>query len=554
MLKVLKIFQKQSKLFYFSIIMLGLINSLIYSSLLILINNTVSGESLPFYPEYDWLIFVFLIGFSFVTTKIFQNYMVRISNDILYDLELSIVDKVRHSNFENFEKLGSQYIYTSISDTRKLAQLPDAFINLINSSLIIICGLAYLHYISFWAGLCVLGILVALFMFYAVRNSSIERELNSVRDLHDKYYGYLKELLYGFKQMKMSKQRNDNIYHSFLRANRLKGKEKSIRASQKYVDNELTGTYSWYVVLGAVMFLLPNIAAFDKELTSMFIMVILFLMTPVANLVMFLPFYTDVKIALERIYRLDRKLPMEKLESGESQETDKSFRYNTITLNNVVYSYKDEEDRLFTVGPLNIELNKGQTVFITGGNGAGKSTFINIITGLYKPQSGTMLVDGEELSDDSFQAYRDQISTIFTDHQLFDENYDKFELSDSNNILAEYIELMRLQDKLSFDEENNSIKNKLSKGQQKRLALIYELLSDKPLLVLDEWAAEQDPQFRAYFYQTLLPHFKSMGKTVIAVTHDDEYFNCADRVVKFNFGNITHDEVKVAEKEMTGIQ
>jgi putative ATP-binding cassette transporter len=77
----------------------------------------------------------------------------------------------------------------------------------------------------------------------------------------------------------------------------------------------------------------------------------------------------------------------------------------------------------------------------------------------------------------------------------------------------------------------------LSTGQRRRLALILCLLDDKPVFLLDEWAAEQDPQFRRRFYRELLPELKQQGKTIVAVTHDDDSYDVADRVLKMQFGN-----------------
>ncbi|WP_083867483.1 cyclic peptide export ABC transporter [Fulvivirga imtechensis] len=544
-MNLFKIFQKQSKLFYFSIIMLGVISSVIYSSILVFINRTVSGEPLDYFPEYDWQIFLGLIAISFLCSKLFQNYMVTISNDILFDIELSIVNKVRQTTYETFEKLGSQRIYTAISDTRMLGRLPDAFINLINSSIIILCGIGYLLWISPIGGLCILFVMAALLTYYVLRNNSIEKELNVVRDLHDEYYSYLKELLYGFKQMKMSTSRSRNIFEKFLSSNRLKGKNISIKASQKYVDNELTGTYSWYVVLGAIMFVLPTFSSFENSLVSVFIMVVLFMMAPVANLIMFLPFYTSVKIALERIYKLESELDYEY--DTYKSEGDQCIDYNEITFEEVVYKYVDDQNKAFTIGPLNLTFVKGEIVFITGGNGAGKSTFINILTGLYKPESGRILLDGYEINNSDYAKFRNGTSAIFTDHHLFNENYDGFDLNALKLSLNRFIKMMRLERVLKIEESKGIIENKLSKGQQKRLALIYELMANKSLLVLDEWAAEQDPQFRAYFYQDLLQELKKMGKTVIAVTHDDEYFHCADRVIKFDYGKVTSDTLMKTE-------
>ncbi len=58
--------------------------------------------------------------------------------------------------------------------------------------------------------------------------------------------------------------------------------------------------------------------------------------------------------------------------------------------------------------------------------------------------------------------------------------------------------------------------------------MIVAMLEDKPIIVLDEWAADQDPHFRALFYEKILPDFKSQGNLVICVTHDDRWFSNAD--------------------------
>jgi len=70
------------------------------------------------------------------------------------------------------------------------------------------------------------------------------------------------------------------------------------------------------------------------------------------------------------------------------------------------------------------------------------------------------------------------------------------------------------------------------------LALVVAILENKPILVLDEWAADQDPEFRKYFYETILPRLSSQGKTIIAVTHDDAYFKFANRVFKMDYGKL----------------
>ena len=106
----------------------------------------------------------------------------------------------------------------------------------------------------------------------------------------------------------------------------------------------------------------------------------------------------------------------------------------------------------------------------------------------------------------------------------------------------EYIEMMQLTGKVAFAEGKFS-KTDFSTGQRKRLALIVSLLEERPILVLDEWAADQDPPFRKFFYETLLPKLKQEGKTIIAITHDDKYFHIADRMYKMEYGKLTEQTI-----------
>ena len=78
----------------------------------------------------------------------------------------------------------------------------------------------------------------------------------------------------------------------------------------------------------------------------------------------------------------------------------------------------------------------------------------------------------------------------------------------------------------------------LSQGQRKRLALLTAYLEDRSIYLFDEWAAEQDPEFRAHFYEELLPQLKAKGKTLLVATHDDRYFDLADMVVKMELGRL----------------
>ena len=546
---ILQLLRKQSKYFLLFVGTLGSVNSIVYLGLLAFINNAVNGSSLSFAKGYDGWIFAGLVLLSLVCTKVFQTYMVKLTQELLLHYELSILQQLRFATWQAFEKLGAQRIYTAIGDVRILAYIPEVLVAVVNSAVIIVCALAYLFWVSPLGGLAVLALTGALLTFYMWRNKRIEKDLNIVRDLQNDYHQYLRDLIYGFKEVKMSTERNDRIYHDYLKENRLKGKELGTRSAVKYLDNELTGTYSWYIALGVGIFLLPNLLHLSLAQTVPFIVVILYLMGPLASLVKIIPYYTNVKIALERIdgIRADIEAEVTITDSfGDAPAIKGEFA--EIRFRDVTFEYKDEkQNKVFRVGPVNLCFNRGEVVFITGGNGSGKSTFINLLTGLYQPTSGTISLNGQVIPLAAYPHYSNHISAIFTHAYLFNENYDQFDLSADNKELSKLIEMMELTAAIRIGNGRNFIDNNLSKGQQKRLAMIYAIMENRDILVLDEWAAEQDPHFRAYFYKRLIPELKRRGKTIIAVTHDDHYFDCADRMLKFDYGKIVADTVITPE-------
>lgn len=549
-MEFLKLILKKSRYFIVFIVLLGIVNSILNSGLLMFINKTISQEPVPFFPGHGGTVFLVIILTSLIVSQRFQVFMIRLTNDILFEFEVSILQKLRYASFEDFEKLGKEKVYTAISDSRVLANVPQLFINSFNSLIMVLCCLGYMFWISPAGGLVVLGVLITLLVVYLLRNKRAEKDLNELRDLQNSYYVYLSDLLEGFREVKMSIKRNDTIFNRFLLKNRIKSKAISINTSVRYMNNELTGSYSWYIVLGVIMFILPQIFHFPIGQVSSFMIIILYLIGPVAGLITFIPIVTRVKIALNRLNEYETLLDANtkgKIMHGDMQDINSSFQQ--LEFRNVTYEYFDrEKKKTFMLGPLNVTLRRGEKIFITGGNGSGKTTFVKLLTGLYRPSSGEILLNGHLINDKNLPYYRDQISAIFTDNYLFEENYNEFDLNKRNAKLAAYIEVMKLTDIIRANETDYELTRSLSQGQRKRLAMIMALMESRQIMVLDEWAAEQDPQFRAYFYRKILPFLTDNNKTIIAITHDDNYYDLAGRIIKFDYGKIVSDE-KILEQE-----
>jgi putative ATP-binding cassette transporter len=140
------------------------------------------------------------------------------------------------------------------------------------------------------------------------------------------------------------------------------------------------------------------------------------------------------------------------------------------------------------------------------------------------------------VTDATRAVYRNRFSIIFSDFFLFDSllGLDPERLDER---AREYLRVLRLEDKVTVEGGRFSTLA-LSRGQQKRMALLTSWLEDRPVNVFDEWAADQDPGFKEFFYRRLLPDMAAQGKSVVVITHDDRYFDAAHRLVKLDYGRI----------------
>nr|WP_295863731.1 cyclic peptide export ABC transporter [uncultured Chitinophaga sp.] len=542
-MRLISLLQKKSKLFYILLLLLGLINSVWSMGLLLLINNRIAGTSLPFVQGYDWQIYAGMILVSFFTARAFQSYTIRLTYELGNDLGLSVFDKLRFSDYEEYIKLGEEKVRTATADVTTLQRFPNVFIEVFNALVMVLIGLGYLFYTNFFGALLILGVLSALAVVYYIRNMAISKDLNTVRDLANIYQQNVNDFLRGFKDVKMSITRSDNIFTKYISQNRNRVKELTVKTLIKYMGNELMGNYLWYLLIGIIVFLLPVILHMSNVVNNQFVVTLLYLMGPVGIVVARISEFTQMQIAVDRLHQFHDKINASKaIAIGHGDLPAAGDKFESIRFEDVTFEYYDERRaETFRLKPLTLDIKKGESIFITGGNGSGKSTFVNLLTGLYVPHSGTISLNGRVITERTYPGYRNRIAAIFTDSVLFNENYDGLELAPDNERLMFWLRKMELENIVTFDHEKKSIKAELSKGQQKRLALIYVMLEDKDVIVLDEWAAEQDPVFRAYFYKIIIPELRQMGKTVIAVTHDDAYFNCGDRLIKFDYGTIVSD-------------
>ncbi|KPA11002.1 ABC transporter ATP-binding protein, partial [Candidatus Magnetomorum sp. HK-1] len=289
------------------------------------------------------------------------------------------------------------------------------------------------------------------------------------------------------------------------------------------------------VLIGMFIFVLPLFVESQRIIVPKLITALLYIYSPLSMIYKFAPHVVMSNIAIEKLNNLEDKLNNAAAKTVKPSTILNDFQ--TIELKSLLFNYTDKDNQaLFQVGPLDLTINKGEIIFIAGGNGSGKSTLLKMLTGLYETISpGEIILDGSVLTKERVPDYRELFTIIFTDYHLFNKLYGLDHIDPS--LITSLLEEMELDKKTQYVNHQFTNTN-LSTGQKKRLAYLAARLENKPIYVFDEWAADQDPNFRQYFYTTIIKDLKRAGKTIIAVTHDDRYFHEADRLIQIKDGKI----------------
>ena len=240
---------------------------------------------------------------------------------------------------------------------------------------------------------------------------------------------------------------------------------------------------------------------------------------------------------------MEAELEQVPLDQIRDEERPRRRIFKSLECAHVEFEYNhNNAESPFHIGPLDFSLKRGEIVFLMGWNGAGKTTFLKVLTGLYFPSSGHILWNGRKVSRDDLPLFRANFSVVFQDMHLFDRVYGVKQINTSR--VDELLDTMQLANKTSISENGRISNIHLSAGQKKRLALIVAELEDRDVYVFDEWAADQDPVFRNFFYEAYLMDLKKRGKTILAVTHDEKYYAIADRIYQMDYGRLSEISVK----------
>ncbi|MGH8610890.1 MAG: cyclic peptide export ABC transporter [Gammaproteobacteria bacterium] len=520
----------------------GVMGGLGGAGLISLIHTALASQDRPVYLPWLFAGVVLLVIMARIVAALVVTHL---AEHLIYELRVDLSRKILGAPLSRLQTLGAPRLLASLTeDVATVAAAMQDIPGLCISGAIVLGCLVYMGFLA-WPLLffVVTAIILGVSAFLVAKSKAIG-VLQAARERQDDIFVHFRGLTEGIKELKLNRARRDAFFYDGLEPTAAAYRRYSITGQGLFIlAGNIAGTLL-FIVVGVILFGLPAQLSLSNSILTGFVLALLYLMAPLAELVGDLPELSRAGIALHRIKALGQKLDASsELATSGAQPRQELFP-GDLELIGVTHRYRREGDDLpFVVGPIDLTIRRGQIVFLIGGNGSGKTTLALLLVGLYAPEHGEIRVGGQRINEGERERYRQQFSAVFSDFYLFDRLLG-FRDHELDAEACDYLMRLQLDHKVRIEHGVFSTLD-LSQGQRKRLALLVAFLEDRPFYVFDEWAADQDPVFKRIFYMEILPALKARGKTVVVITHDDGYFGVADRCLKLEDGKIS--EISAAE-------
>ncbi|TBW56169.1 multidrug ABC transporter permease/ATP-binding protein [Marinobacter halodurans] len=465
-----------------------------------------------------------------------QVALTAIGHRFVYAMRRSLVKRVLDTGIERLEAIGGANILASLSSDIRNITL--AFVHLPELMYGLALSVAAFVYLA-WLSLPLFAMTLLWMMFTLgvgwVLVKGLNRHLQLLRESEDRIYQDYQAAIEGRKELALNRDRARRYYDDEFDVS-ADAYRRHVTLADRY--HSIASNWANIMVLGTIglsFYLANGLGWASTAVASTYALTILFMRTPLVSAVASLPSMMSARVSLDK---LDTLALAEYSPEFDPPMFNPNGDWQEVRLAGAEYRYPAQEgERGFDVGPVNLTLRRGEVVFLVGGNGSGKSTLARLLSGLYHPQSGDVLLDGVAVDGDGWSAYRRLFASVFTDFYLFDQLIGEHGVDADPEQVNHWLDQLHMRDKAQI-ADGRIADTRLSQGQRKRLALLLALLEERDILLLDEWAADQDPLFRRLFYRELIPMLKARGKTLFAITHDDHYFDQADRLFRMDGGQL----------------
>ncbi|MBO1013722.1 cyclic peptide export ABC transporter [Achromobacter sp. SD115] len=473
------------------------------------------------------------------------------------DLRRFISARVIAADYRRLEEIGGPKVQSALSEhSARVADFFVSFPTILVNAIIVAGCLAYMAWLSWQVFLAAVLVIGLGSLGYHLAHLRAIRHLDVASKEQDRLFGHFRSLIEGAKELRLHAAKRRRFSDDVLGRSIETVRRERVLGMSIFLVSSAWGNFLLYGFIGLTLFALVGDVPDRASIVTGFALIFVYIVGPLENLLIALPRANLAQVSGARIDEITAQLEHDEGEAAPVAAEDLA----SLTLRGVCHRYYHEgTDDLFTLGPMDLDFSPGQITYLVGGNGSGKTTLAKLLAGLYRPEQGAILLNGAPVDDANRDRYRQIFSTIFSDFYLFDHMLDaaSSELDVQGNAL---LEKLHLQHKAQV-RDGAFTTRALSQGQRKRLALVVAYLEDRPFLLFDEWAADQDPLFKEVFYRELLPELRARGKAVLVISHDDRYFHLADRLIRMENGQVVAVEtpagckpVKSAPAELAAAQ
>lgn len=505
--------------------------------------NTALHEPEPWANQLLVLLFVSLCLVIPVARSFSAYLLSSLGQTTILELRSRLSRRILSAPLLRLEEIGSHRLLAALTqDVTVIVGAMQIIPMMFVQSTVVTGSLVYLGTLS-WKVLGVVMVFIVLGVItYQLPVMRAQMYQRRAREEADTLFAHFRGITGGHKELKLHFPRQDAMIRDLDETGgRLK--RLTVTASTIYSAAAGWGQLVIFGMVGSVVFFLPSMQAVELKTLTGYALILLYIMTPMEIILDAVPHLARAQVSFKKIEDLGLSLSDRRAASlrsiGEPVPAQRAD-WRSLELVGVTHAYQPEgEEEPFTLGPIDLTVWQGEVLFLVGGNGSGKTTLAKLLMGLYEPESGEVRFAGEPVTDANRADYHHQFAVVFSDFYLF-ESLLGMESEETDAQAARYLAQLHLAHKVRVAGGQLST-TALSHGQRKRLALLTAYLEDRPIYMFDEWAADQDPQFKEVFYHQLLPELKARGKTVIVISHDDHYYGVADRIVKLDYGRIEYD-------------
>jgi len=344
-------------------------------------------------------VFLFTCIFILVARTASQIILMRVSMNVTTDLRVQLYERITRAPIDKLEKMGSSKLIATITtDVGRIVagsrMLPDLLMN--SATLIGMLGfLLFLNSAVFWFVLktILVGVITYQIPMF-LGNRYFEKSRESVDALQESIRG----LIYGAKELKLNKDKRESYFKDVLLHN-----EYAVLNADKTGNSIVSAANNYgdlisFFVIGIAAFIFVNYQSVSKVELIAAIMALLYITTPLAVIINFVPGILRARISLNKVKRLLNELPKEEV----SDAIDNLIDWESLKFNNVEFQHSSpDESEGFKVGPVNFHINRGEVTFIVGGNGSGKSTLSKLITLHYQTTNGDIYFSETKVDKDT---------------------------------------------------------------------------------------------------------------------------------------------------------